>query len=270
MLARIVATKRVEVARLAQKLPELRARAESAPPARDFAKALYVPSAVSLIAEVKRGSPGAGPIRPDLDPATLAASYEAAGASAISVLTDREYFMGSLDDLAAIRVSAEIPLLRKDFLISEAQVWEARGAGADAVLLIAGILDVETLRGLRVLAEDLGIAALVEAHDAEELMRTLESGASIVGINNRDLRDFTTRLDTTLALIPGVGAGVTVVSESGIRSRADVEKLSAAGVDAVLVGEALLRERDPASKARELVGVPRVPGARGGAVRGSP
>jgi indole-3-glycerol phosphate synthase len=192
-----------------------------------------------------------------LDPVGLASSYAGAGAAAISVLTDREYFHGSLDDLAAVRASVSVPVLRKDFIISEAQIWEARAAGADALLLIVRILDGERLRGLRLLAEELGMGVLVEAHDDEELDRALESGASLVGINNRDLRDFTTRLETTLELMERVPPDVTIVSESGIRTRADVERLAGAGVDAILVGEALLKDPDPGSAAHRLVGVAR-------------
>jgi indole-3-glycerol phosphate synthase len=264
VLERIVATKRAEVARLANELPELRRTAASAPEPRDFRGALTRTASIALIAEVKRRSPGAGAIRPDLDPVGLASSYAAAGAAAISVLTDREYFHGSIADLSAIRGSVPVPVLRKDFLISEVQIWEARAAGADAVLLIVGILDREALRGLRALAEELGMAVLVEAHDGDELDRAIESGASLVGINNRDLRDFSTRLETTLELMPRVPGGVTVVSESGIRARADVERLAAAGVDAILVGEALLKDADPGSAAGRLVGVEKRagPGAR--------
>jgi indole-3-glycerol phosphate synthase len=255
VLERIVATKRAEVARLASELPELERKAASAPSARDFRGALSRPTSLALISEVKRRSPGAGAIRPDLDPVGLASSYAAAGAAAISVLTDREYFQGSLADLTAIRASVRVPVLRKDFLISDAQIWEARAAGADAVLLIVRILEREALRGLRILAEDLGMSVLVEAHDAAELDRAVDSGASLVGINNRDLRDFSTRLETTLELIGRVPAGVTIVSESGIRTRGDVERLAAAGVDAVLVGEALLKDADPGAAARRLTGV---------------
>jgi indole-3-glycerol phosphate synthase len=268
-LERIVATKRTEVARLASELSDLKRKAASAAEPRDFRGALARPASLALIAEVKRRSPGAGAIRPDLDPAGLASSYASAGAAAISVLTDGEYFHGSLADLSAIRASVPAPVLRKDFLISEVQVWEARAAGADAVLLIVRILDRDTLRGLRTLAEELGMAVLVEAHDADELDRAVDAGASLVGINNRDLRDFTTRLETTLELVGRVPQGVTVVSESGIRTRADVERLAAAGVDAILVGEALLKDVDPGSAARRLVGVAKAASARTRPVRAS-
>jgi indole-3-glycerol phosphate synthase len=269
VLERIVATKRTEVARLAGELPELKRRAASAAEPRDFRGALANSASLALIAEVKRRSPGAGAIRPDLDPVALASGYAGAGASAISVLTDREYFHGSLGDLSAIRASVPVPVLRKDFLISEVQVFEARAAGADAVLLIVRILDRDALRSLRTLAEGLGMSVLVEAHDAEELDRAIDSGASLVGINNRDLRDFSTRLETTLELVGRVPPGVTTVSESGIRTRADAERLAAAGVDAILVGEALLKDEDPGAAAGRLVGVEKQAGPGKRPVRAS-
>jgi indole-3-glycerol phosphate synthase len=225
------------------------------------------PDAVALIAEVKRRSPGAGEIRPGLDPIALASEYEAGGASALSVLTDQDYFGGRLDDLTTIRRSVTIPLLRKDFTLAPEQVWEARGGGADAILLIVRILDDGMLQELRLLAEELGMAALVEAHDAEEMDRALASGAKIIGINNRDLRTFTTRLETTLDLLVGIPESVVLVSESGIRTREDVERLGAAGIDAVLVGESLLREDEPGEKARELSGVQKAGHRTGGPSR---
>lgn len=257
VLARIVAHKRLEISGLDAQLSELRRRAREASEPRSFREALSGAEAVSLIAEVKRRSPGAGSIRPDLEPVALASGYAAAGASAISVLTDREFFEGSLEDLSAVREAVSVPVLRKDFLLSEAQIWEARAAGADAILLIVAILDPDLLRTLRVLAEDLGMTALVEVHDGRELERAIDAGASVIGINNRDLRDFTTRLDTTLGLLKRVPADAVLVSESGIRSRDDVRRLGDAGVDAILVGEALLRAEDPSEKAAELSGVDR-------------
>lgn len=260
ILARIVETKRMEIADLAGRRSELRDRAREAPAPRSFLDALRRSDHVALIAEVKRRSPGAGEIRPGLDPVELAREYEAGGASALSVLTDREYFGGSLEDLAAIRRGVSIPLLRKDFTLAPEQVWEARGGGADAILLIVRILEDAPLRELRLLAEELGMTALVEVHDAAEMARALASGATVIGINNRDLRNFTSRLDTTLDLLEGVPESVVLVSESGIRTREEVERLAAAGVDAILVGESLLREEGPGAKARELAAVAR--GAR--------
>lgn len=259
VLDRIVRSKGAEVEALRPRAAELRSRAADAPPPRDFQGALADGSTVSLIAEVKRRSPGAGDIRPDLDPVRLARAYEEAGASALSVLTDREYFGGSLADLARIREEVAIPLLRKDFTLDALQVAEARAGGADAVLLIVRILDDDLLRDLRLQAEELGMAALVEAHDEAEVERALASGARILGINNRDLRTFRTRLETTLDLLGRVPDEVVLVSESGIRTGDDVARLGAEGVDAVLVGEALLRAPDPGVAAAELAGRPRTP-----------
>jgi indole-3-glycerol phosphate synthase len=249
-----VATKKDEIEALRPRAADLRDRAADAPPPRDFHGALTGRHAVSLIAEVKRRSPGAGAIRADLDPLELARSYESAGASALSVLTDREYFGGSLEDLARIREVVTLPLLRKDFTLDPVQLHEARAGGADAVLLIVRILDDGPLQELRHLAEELGMAALVEAHDGDEVERALASGARILGVNNRDLSTFQTRLETTLELLDGIPHGVTLVSESGIRSGDDVDRLGEAGVDAVLVGEALLRAEDPGGAARRMSG----------------
>jgi len=268
ILASIVATKRMELDALRSEARGLARRAADAPPVRDFKAALAGGSAVSLIAECKRRSPGAGPIRPGLDPAELTRGYERAGAAALSVLTDREYFAGSLDDLAAVREVVGIPILRKDFTLEPIQVTEARAAGADAVLLIVRILDDAMLRELLSAADALGMAALVETHDAEEVARALEAGARVVGINNRDLATFRTDLDTTLGLLERVPEDVVVVSESGIRTPADVEALGRAGVDAVLVGETLLRADDPAAEAAALAGRPRARREGSGAQRG--
>lgn len=256
ILSRIVETKSAEISRLLSRADELRSRAADASEARDFCSALAEPGVVSLIAEVKRRSPGAGPIRPNLDPAGLAEEYLVAGASALSVLTDREYFGGSLADLSAVRSAVSVPVLRKDFLLSNVQILEARSSGADAVLLIVGILGDSLLRELRLQSEELGMTALVEVHDADEMARALDSGASVIGINNRDLRRFTVRLETTLGLLDSVPDSVILVSESGIGTRSDVEVLARVGVDAVLVGEALLRAAVPGQMVSELSGVP--------------
>ncbi len=259
VLSSIVETKRREIDLLLGRADELRARARDAPAPRDLRGALSRREVVSLIAEVKRRSPGGGAIRPELDPAGLAAEYGLAGASALSVLTDREHFQGSLDDLAAARSAVSIPVLRKDFLLSDVQIFEARAGGADAVLLIARILGDAPLKELRLQAEELGMSALVEVHNAEELARALDSGATLIGINNRNLGDFTTRLETTLGLIASVPESVVLVSESGIRTRGDVALLGGVGVDAVLVGEALLRAPSPGQRAAELSDVPASP-----------
>lgn len=263
ILASIVAMKREELVALRGRTRELERAAADAPPTRDFAEALGAGPTVSLIAECKRRSPGAGTIRPDLDPAGLAASYEAAGARALSVLTDRDYFGGALEDLASARARTALPVLRKDFTLDPLHVLEARAGGADAVLLIVRILGDGELRDLLTLAEGMGMAVLVEAHDAREVGRALEAGARIVGINNRDLATFTTSLDTTLRLLDAVPPEVTVVSESGIRSPEDVALLAGAGADAILVGETLLRAPDPGAEAALLSRVPRGKARRG-------
>ncbi|CAN5728956.1 indole-3-glycerol phosphate synthase TrpC [soil metagenome] len=252
ILERIVLTKREEVAALAPVAAELRARAATAPAPRPFAAALADPSRVSLIAEVQRRSHGAGDIDPALDPPTLAARYESGGAAAISVLTDGPWFGGSLADLVAVRARIALPCLRKDFTLDPLQLHEARAHGADAVLLIVRILSDAALRELREEAESLGLAVLVEAHDAEEVERALASGARILGVNNRDLSSFSTSLDVTFGLLDRIPDGVTLVSESGIRTAADVASLAAAGVDAILVGEALVRSGDATEAARDL------------------
>jgi len=263
ILSRIVDTKRVEVASLRGRERELAAAMVSARPTRDFTAALRRPGKVALIAEAKRRSPGAGPILPGLDVAVLGRAYEEAGASAMSVVTDGDYFGGELADLTQAREALDIPVLRKDFLLEEIQIVEARVAGADAVLLIARILDDERLRGLRERAEALGMAALVEAHDPGEVERALKSGASVLGINNRNLRTFETRIDVTLEMAREVPPSVVLVSESGIRTPTDVERLGRVGVDAILVGEALLREYDPGEAASRLVGQARVDRSHG-------
>ena len=258
ILDRIVDTKREEVAALSLRTPEIRAAAEAASPARPFHRALAEPATVSLIAEVKRRSPGAGPIRTGLEPGGLAASYADAGAAALSVLTDGEYFGGALRDLREARERSNLPALRKDFTIDPIQVYEARAGGADAVLLIVRILDDPRLRDLQDLAWELGMAALVETHTGSELDRALAAGARIVGVNNRDLSTFTTDLEVTLGLLSRVPPEVVLVSESGIRTAEDVDRLGAGGVDAILVGETLLRADDPGAMAGRLSGRARV------------
>lgn len=245
VLARIVRDKREELIGTLARAETLEARAASAAPPRDFAAALGGDGGVSVIAEVKRRSPGAGEIRPDLDPARLAEAYERGGAAALSVLTDLKHFGGTLDDLGAARAATALPALRKDFVLDPVQVVEARAGSADAVLLIVRILSDEALRRLLAEATSHGMAALVETHDEGELERALSAGARIVGINNRDLATFTVDLDTTLRLRERVPDDVVVVSESGIRGPKDVARLAAAGVHAVLVGESLLVSPDP-------------------------
>ena len=257
ILERIVETKRQEVAGLADRVTELRAAAESAGPPRDFFGALRGRESVAVIAEIKRRSPGAGLIRPDLDPLQLAPIYQAGGAAALSVLTDRDYFGGSLEDLTGARALVGLPVLRKDFMIHESQIYEARAAGADAILLIARILDDTLLRSLRVLAEELGMTALVEVHDGEEVDRGVASGATLLGVNNRNLQTFETRLEVPLGLLDRIPPEVVLVSESGVRTRDDVRMLGDKGVDAVLVGESLLRQDDPGEGVAALAGATR-------------
>ncbi len=256
-LDRIVAAKRTEVAAAKLSVPQaaLEARLPEAPPARDFIRPLLGPG-VSLIAEVKKASPSKGLLRPDFDPVGLAKTYSAAGAAAISVLTDEEHFQGSLEHLAAVRQALPDgpPLLRKDFILDPYQAFEARCHGADAILLIAAILDGNLIQELAALARALGMMALVEVHDEREVERALAAGAELIGINNRDLRTFETDLAVTERLRPLVPPGVPVVSESGIFTRQDICRLAAANVQAVLIGEALVTAPDPGAKVQELLG----------------
>ncbi len=258
ILDRIVRSKKMEVQELAVQEAEFLERLREAPPPRDLERALRKGSEVALMAEVKRRSPGAGPIRPDLVPSELAAAYQGAGAAAISVLTDRDYFGGSMEDLAEVRASVEVPVFRKDFIIHPVQLLEARVGGADGILLIARILAEDELRDLHARALELGMVPLVEIHGGEELERALAAGARLIGVNNRNLQTFTTTLDVTLDLLPVIPQHVAVVSESGIRTSQEVETLGRAGVDGVLVGETLLRASDPGAAAAELAGLPRV------------
>ena len=257
ILDRIVRTKRGEVRALRSARAELARAARSAPPPRDFRAALRKPSGeVAIIAEVKRRSPGAGSIREDLDPSDLAADYAGSGASAISVLTDRTYFGGGLNDLRRVRARMRRPVLRKDFLVDPLQLAESRAAGADAVLLIVRILEDPLLAELLSGARELGMAALVEVHDAAELERALAAGAEVVGINNRDLSTFRSSVAVTLELVRRIPPEVVVISESGLATRKDLATVGAAGADAVLMGEALLRSPRPGDAVAALTGVP--------------
>ena len=258
ILDKIVVVKRREVIALRLQAEELRGRAVMRTDFRDFATALRRDEGVALIAEVKKASPSAGVICADFDPVSIAREYEKAGAAAISVLTDREFFQGRIEFLEQIRASVKLPVLCKDFVIEELQVYEAAARGADAVLLIAAILDDAQLKTYRALAEHLHIDPLVEVHDERELDRALAAGANIIGINNRDLRDFSVRLGTTekLARIvrQGACADRIIVAESGIHTRADAECMVKAGVDAILVGESLMRSKSIRTKVKEMVG----------------
>jgi indole-3-glycerol phosphate synthase len=257
ILERIVASKRREIVEARNRVSEadLERRIAGAPSVRDFRAALDRPGTVQVLAEVKRASPSAGLLRADFDPVAIARIYEKHGAAAISVLTDEPFFQGHLSHLTAIRATVAAPLLRKDFILDRYQLLEARAAGADAVLLIAECLEGDELPRLLQLAGELGMGALVELYDADNLPRVLDSGARIVGANNRDLRSFVTRLEHTLALAPRIPADRCLVSESGIRTRQDVLRLQAAGVRAVLVGETLVRAPDIGAKLDELRGV---------------
>jgi indole-3-glycerol phosphate synthase len=259
VLDEIVANTRAEVEWRRSAVPRatLERQCESAPGTRDFEGALRPPPrAVRLIAEVKKASPSRGVLSRGLDPVTLATTYATHGAHAISVLTDEKYFQGSLADLKAVRAAVDIPLLRKDFTIDEYQLWESRAAGADAVLLIVSILEPARLAELLATAKGLGLAALVECHTAAELDQALAVGSRIVGINNRDLATFETRITTTLELLPLIPPGPIVVSESGFFTAADVRQVVAAGAHAILVGEGLVRAPDIPAKLRELMLVP--------------
>lgn len=256
MLDQILLHKRSEIAGLDR--AALRAQAADAPWPRPFLPPQETPARVRLIAEIKRASPSRGVLAPHLDIQQLARLYADNGAAAISVLTDVRFFLGSLDYLRELRASAESlpPLLRKDFILAPAQVYETRAAGADAMLLIAAALSDAALFDLHALALELGLTPLVEVHTRAELDRVLPiPGLRLVGINNRDLGTFSISLDTTEALRPSLPAGLMVVSESGIFSAADVARLAALPVDAVLVGEALVTAPDIGAKVRELSGV---------------
>jgi indole-3-glycerol phosphate synthase len=263
ILDRIVRTKRDEVRATIPRMGEYRDIARQADAPRGFASALRRPGEVRLLAEVKRRSPSAGDIRPGADPVQIARAYVDGGAAALSVLTDRDYFGGDLQFLRDVRGAVPVPVIRKDFLIHPVQVWEARAAGADAVLLIARILEQSLMQELHGLAVELGMDALVEAHTGDELDRALAAGATLVGVNNRDLDTFVTDLDLCVRLAPRVPATVTYVGESGIRTAEDVDRLGAAGIDAILVGESLMRQPDVGAAAAALVGRPKS-GARGG------
>jgi indole-3-glycerol phosphate synthase len=257
ILDRIVTDKKNELAtaKASVTFAELKTRAGDAPASRSFAKELQRPG-VGLIAEVKKASPSRGLLSADFDPVSLAETYAIVGAAAISVLTDEKHFQGSLDHLRGIREA--LPdgpsLLRKDFLFEEYQLYEARCAGADAALLITAILEPALLSELLAISRSLGMDSLVEVHDEPELERALAAGAEIIGVNNRDLRTFVVDLSTTERLTPLVPAGRIIVAESGISSRDDIRRLAASGVQAVLIGEALVTAPDPATKIRELFG----------------
>jgi indole-3-glycerol phosphate synthase len=250
ILQRILATKRreVEAGQGATPLAEMERAARAAPPSRGFEAAIRHDAArkrAAVIAEIKRASPSRGTIRADLDVGAIARSYEGHGASCLSVLTDRDYFGGSAQDLVRAREACRLPVLRKDFIVDAWQVYESRAMGADCILLIVGAAPLQALRELERVAKSLGMDVLVESHDAAELEVALQLQTALVGINNRDLRTFQTRLETTLELLPRVPEGKLVVTESGIGSPADVKPLLEHGVSAYLVGSAFMSAAEP-------------------------
>lgn len=264
ILARILEEKAREVAVAKARVPVevLLGRLLEAPPPRDFAAALRKrpdadaarrPCTPRVIAEVKRASPSAGPIRPHADAPAIAAEYEAAGAAAISVLTDEKFFHGSLDDLSAVRARVGLPVLRKEFVVDPYQVLEARAAGADAVLLIVAALDDARLSELVETTRSLDMTPLVEVHDEREAERALAAGADVIGVNHRDLATFEIDMGLSARLRGRVPADCLLVGESGIRTAADVRALAEAGVDAILVGETLMRQPSPGAALRALL-----------------
>jgi len=252
----IIETKRREVAarKAAKPMSELEKMIAGMPPARDFKAALFAGTGCAIIAEVKRRSPSRGLLQADFDPVRIAREYEQCGAAAVSVLTDETFFGGCNADLAAVKSAVSLPILRKEFIIDPYQVCETREIGADAILLIAAILTEDQLREYRELADSLGLAALVEIHNREELEKALSAGAEIVGINNRDLKTFATDLRTSTALAPFIPKGRIAVSESGIRTRVEIETLLKAGIRAFLIGETLIAAPEIGPKLKELLG----------------
>ena len=258
ILARILARKHQEVEQRSRvrTLDSLRARAERAPRTRGFADAIASRvdgGQTAVIAEIKKASPSKGLIRKDFDPATLARQYEAGGAACLSVLTDVDFFQGSNAYLSEARDACALPVLRKDFIVDEYQIFEARTIGADCVLLIVAALDELQLVDYSNLAQDLGMDVLIEVHDVDELEKALQTDARLIGVNNRNLRTFNVDLQTSLTLKEGIPSDRIAISESGIHSRADVERLTASGIQSFLIGEHFMRERDPGVALRQLM-----------------
>jgi len=255
ILEKIISQKHQDIAQAKSRVSveDLEHRLPDAPPARNFPEALKRASRMGLIAEVKKASPSAGIIREDFDPVAIAKTYEESRATCLSVLTDEHFFQGHLDYLKQIREFANIPVLRKDFLIDPYQVFEARAAGADCVLLIAECLDDELLPSLYDLANELGMSALVEIYEPENLDRVLALQPPMIGINNRNLRTFVTKLEHTIELCSRIPEDCLIISESGIKTREDVIRLEDAGVGGILVGETLMRSEAIGDKVRELL-----------------
>jgi indole-3-glycerol phosphate synthase len=251
VLDRIVAAHREAAAADTRDPGKLREQAEAAPPARKFRKSMGR-WGLDVIAEIKRRSPSKGDLAPNLDPATLAQAYAAGGAVALSVLTDQEFFGGSPEDLAAAREATNLPVLRKDFTVDERDLYDARIMGADAVLLIVAALSDEELKKFRALAHDLGMAAIVEVHDADEMKRSLPAHPDIMGVNQRDLRTFEVDKSRAVRLSRSIPAGMLKVAESGIESAEDLVRLRDAGYDGALIGERLVTDPDPAEALRRL------------------
>jgi indole-3-glycerol phosphate synthase len=249
----ILAAHRARVAADPRPLGRVVEQARSAAATRDFERALTEGPGLAVIAEIKRRSPRKGPLAPDLSPGVVAKQYDDGGAAALSVLTDADHFGGSPDDLVEARAAVDLPVLRKDFTVAALDVADARAMGADAVLLIVAALDDDELCDFHALAIELGLAVLVEAHDEDEVARALAAGASIVGVNQRDLATFEVDTDRAVRVAASIPAGVVKVAESGIRGPEDAARLAAAGYDAVLVGEHLVTSGDPARSLRELV-----------------
>jgi len=254
VLSRIIESRRAEVSRRKRIMPEtvLRIAAGKADAPRDFAGAL-ARDTVNVIAEIKKASPSAGVLRRDFEPAALARAFEGAGAAALSVLTEEENFQGALTHLRDARAAVRLPVLRKDFIVDASQVWEARAANADSFLLIAAALDNQALTELLALGRELGMEPLVEVHTADELERVLAVDARIIGVNNRNLHTLEVRVETSLELVEMIPQDCIAVSESGLRSAEDLRKLRAAGFDAFLIGESLMREADPGAALRRLI-----------------
>ena len=254
ILDEIIATTRklLETRKAERPLAELESICTNQQQPRDAVEALGKPG-ISLIAEIKRASPSKGSLAPDLDAVSMAQTYEKSGASAISVLTETEYFKGSISDLEAVRQVVDLPILRKDFIVDPYQIWEARAIGADIVLLIAAALPMEDLTRLYQTVNELAMTALIEIHNRQELEQVLELDPKVIGINNRNLADFSVSLQTTLELLPLIPNNKIVVSESGILTREDVKLLENAGVNAILVGESLVTSVNPAAKIKGLL-----------------
>ena len=263
LLEQIVSSKKREVAGLESTRPLgiMTSALGSLENPRSFKQNLHGSGGLKIIAEVKRASPVKGFLRSDFDPVKLARAYQRGSAGAISVITEKEYFKGDPAYIRQVKESSELPVLRKDFLFNEYQIFESRVLGADAILLIASILDQYMLRRLIRLAADLGMAALVEVHNKDELKQAIDAGAEIIGINNRNLKTFDVSLSTTLQLAVDIPENILVVSESGIASRKGILLLEQAGINAALVGETLVRSTDPSARLKELQGLPAGKGA---------